>query len=75
MLATGCSGHAYKFLPVIGRVVCESLLGTLEPHLARKFAINRDNESKDSSRHRGEPPELDLEGLCTPFDLLPDDDA
>ncbi|KAJ3575067.1 hypothetical protein NP233_g1353 [Leucocoprinus birnbaumii] len=69
ILATGGSGHAYKFLPVIGRLVADLIEGSLEPNLVEKFAVNRVHGRVDGSRS-GAPTELDLNQLCSPRDLL-----
>lgn len=37
-LATGGSGHAYKFFPVLGDKVVDALEGTLDPELQRLWA-------------------------------------
>ncbi|KAJ3762470.1 FAD dependent oxidoreductase [Lentinula raphanica] len=50
MFATGGSGHAFKFLPVIGRLVADAIQGTLDPLLERKFAFKRDITHVDGSR-------------------------
>lgn len=74
ILATAGSGHAYKFLPVIGRLVADLVEGTLEPTLVKKFAADRVHGRVDSSRS-GAPTELDLSQLCSPEDLnLPNRD-
>ncbi|KAF8891769.1 FAD dependent oxidoreductase [Infundibulicybe gibba] len=69
MLATAGSGHAYKFLPVIGRLVADAVDGSLEPELVQKFALNREHTTTDASRV-GRPVELELDNLCNPSDLL-----
>jgi len=40
-LATAGSGHGYKFLPVIGRLVADRIEGVMSPELMKKFAVNR----------------------------------
>ncbi|KAG8846051.1 hypothetical protein FRB96_002092 [Tulasnella sp. 330] len=51
ILATGGSGHAYKFLPVLGRLVVQKIRGTLSPDAAEKFAFKRSWDAKpDDSR-------------------------
>lgn len=67
--ATSGSGHAYKFLPVIGRLVADSLTGKLSPELAAKFAINRVFQEGDNSRPSSVVRELVESQLCTPDDL------
>lgn len=68
VLATAGSGHAYKFLPVIGRLVADLIEDNLEPQLVQKFAVNRVCAHVDGSRS-GAPTELDLSQLCSPADL------
>ncbi|KAF5380555.1 hypothetical protein D9615_004704 [Tricholomella constricta] len=72
VLATAGSGHAYKFLPVIGRLVADVIQGTLNPSLAAKFAIERQYTANDDSRPGMSVTELDVSQLCTPEDLLAD---
>ncbi|ESK93652.1 fructosyl amino acid oxidasesarcosine [Moniliophthora roreri MCA 2997] len=70
MFATGGSGHAFKFLPVIGRVVADVIQGSLSPDLARKFAVNRDFKDIDKSREGfNVPKELIIDQLCVAEDL------
>ncbi|KXN85293.1 L-pipecolate oxidase [Leucoagaricus sp. SymC.cos] len=68
VFATGGSGHAYKFLPVIGRLVADLIEDNLEPALVEKFAMSRAHVRLDGSRS-GAPMELDLSRLCLPADL------
>ncbi|KZS88241.1 FAD dependent oxidoreductase [Sistotremastrum niveocremeum HHB9708] len=63
LFATGGSGHAYKFLPIIGSIVQKRLEGTLEDELADKFSFTRDFSGKDLSREGQEPALLDLSSL------------
>jgi len=70
ILATGGSGHAYKFLPVIGRLVADLVEEKLDPVLCAKFAIQRKVLGPDPSRS-GAVLKLDLDQLCTPADLDP----
>jgi sarcosine oxidase/L-pipecolate oxidase len=72
MMATGGSGHAYKFLPVIGRIVADAAEEHLDPSLAKKFTVDRDC-IRVSSLRASAAGELDTDGLCSPEDLLPDD--
>ncbi|KAK2463141.1 hypothetical protein APHAL10511_004796 [Amanita phalloides] len=69
ILATGGSGHAYKFLPVIGRLVADVVEEKLDSELVQKFAVYRTYNSTDQSRS-GTASELHLDDLCTPEDLL-----
>ncbi|KAF5383448.1 hypothetical protein D9757_006120 [Collybiopsis confluens] len=50
LFATGGSGHAFKFFPVIGRIVADAVQGVLDPELVRKFALDRNIEHIDESR-------------------------
>jgi len=70
ILATGGSGHAYKFLPVIGRLVADILENKLSKELVDKFAIDGHGEHVDRSRS-GYPVELDVDQLCGIQDLHP----
>ncbi|KAI9508539.1 FAD dependent oxidoreductase [Russula earlei] len=73
-VATAGSGHAYKFLPVIGLIVSDALEGRLDPAIARKFAVDRKPSTLDRfdlSRGFLKPGNLGNEPLCTPEDLLP----
>ncbi|KZT39288.1 FAD dependent oxidoreductase [Sistotremastrum suecicum HHB10207 ss-3] len=63
LFATGGSGHAYKFLPIIGSIVQKRLEGTLEDELADKFSFTRDFSGKDLSREGQEPALLDFSSL------------
>ncbi|RFU33997.1 hypothetical protein B7463_g2336, partial [Scytalidium lignicola] len=59
-LATGGSAHAWKFLPVIGDLVVDSMEGTLSPELAKKWAYDKGREGGDYNAPRmdGDPEEL-----------------
>jgi len=70
MFATAGSGHAYKFLPVVGRLVADAIQGTLDSAIRDKFALDRQYTSHHEIRLGG-PTELDQEELCTTSDLLP----
>ncbi|KAI0302378.1 FAD dependent oxidoreductase [Multifurca ochricompacta] len=70
-LATSGSGHAYKFLPVIGRIIADAIEGTLDPVIAQKFATDRKHLTFDQSRGLLRPLDLATEQLCLPEDLLP----
>ncbi|RDB25467.1 L-pipecolate oxidase [Hypsizygus marmoreus] len=63
VLATAGSGHAYKFLPIIGRLVADAIEGKLEPSVANKFAVERQYTSVDESRRDMVVAELDLNDL------------
>ncbi|KAL1723712.1 FAD dependent oxidoreductase [Schizophyllum commune] len=64
--ATGGSGHAYKFLPVIGRLVADAIEGKLPDELVKKFAVDRVWGPPDLSRegYAQGPLEINLEELA-----------
>jgi len=70
LFATGGSGHAYKFLPVLGRLVADRLEKKLDPSLANKFAFNRVFKREDLTRDLQVTKELDVSQLCLSADLL-----
>ncbi|KAF9788033.1 FAD dependent oxidoreductase [Thelephora terrestris] len=79
-VATGGSGHAYKFLPVIGRLVADAVQGVLPENLAKKFAVDRKQQSDDKvnpesvlriERRINTARTLDEGSLSTDKDLLP----
>ncbi|KAJ3542727.1 hypothetical protein NM208_g3942 [Fusarium decemcellulare] len=59
-LATGGSAHGWKFLPIIGDFIVDSMEGTLAPELKHKWAFYRDSDApsteprelRDVVRHR-----------------------
>ncbi|KAF9228404.1 FAD dependent oxidoreductase [Gyrodon lividus] len=70
-LATSGSGHGFKFLPNIGRLVSDSLEGTLDAATAARFAIDRNVTGAGKSERVSQVTrELDLEELCGPEDML-----
>ncbi|KAF8515559.1 FAD dependent oxidoreductase [Gautieria morchelliformis] len=72
LLATGGSGHAYKFLPILGRLVVDRLEGKLDEQLAKRFAFDRGFDMShlaDLTRTKALPKELDISQLCGPDDL------
>ncbi|KIM81419.1 hypothetical protein PILCRDRAFT_8774 [Piloderma croceum F 1598] len=71
VIATGGSGHGYKFLPIIGCIVADAIEEKLDPSQAKRFAVDRDCTQLHSGRTSA-PEELDVEGLCSLEDLLPD---
>ncbi|KAI0665651.1 FAD dependent oxidoreductase [Trametes maxima] len=74
VLATAGSGHAFKFLPTIGRLVADAIEGKLSSEVANKFAVNRIHTVQDSTVEpeiRCHPPApLVVDELCGPADLL-----
>ncbi|KAG7091015.1 hypothetical protein E1B28_010077 [Marasmius oreades] len=70
VLATGGSGHAFKFLPVLGRVVADAIEGTLDSQLVKKFAPDRPVARGDLSRIGMVAKELVLDQLTVPTDLI-----
>ncbi|KAF9039442.1 FAD dependent oxidoreductase [Hymenopellis radicata] len=72
IFATAGNGHAYKFLPVLGRLVADSIQGTMDAETSKRFALDRQIADADHSRAvRTARRELNLDDLCTPEDLLP----
>ena len=60
----------YQFLPNIGRLVVDSLEGTLDATIAARFAVDRDVVgAKNDERASNVPCELDIGKLCGPEDL------
>ena len=59
-LATGGSAHAWKFLPIIGDLVVDSMEGSLSQELVDKWAFHKESKGKDESSPRmdGDPEEL-----------------
>lgn len=71
VLATAGSGHAYKFLPVIGRLVADRLDGSMSSELQNKFAADREFAKEDLSRRKETLKDLGSVEMCTAEDLLP----
>ncbi|CAA7258995.1 unnamed protein product [Cyclocybe aegerita] len=69
ILATGDSGHAYKFLPIIGRLVADLVEDKLDQKVVEKFAVDREVAKAGASR-TGQAVPLDLKELYSPEDLL-----
>jgi len=70
VLATAGSGHAYKFLPVIGRLVADLIQNKMEPNIVNKFAVNRRTQAINNSRGSSSLKELNFGDICLPEDLL-----
>lgn len=59
-VATGGSAHAWKFLPIIGDKVLDSMEGKLERELAEKWAWSqKGSDEGNSPRMPGNPRELE----------------
>ncbi|KAJ7691752.1 FAD dependent oxidoreductase [Mycena rosella] len=71
VFATAGSGHAFKFLPVMGRLVADAIEDRLSPDLVAKFAVDRISDHPDGSRAGGGrvARELDVSQMCKPEDL------
>ncbi|EKM53419.1 uncharacterized protein PHACADRAFT_259793 [Phanerochaete carnosa HHB-10118-sp] len=69
LFATAGSGHAFKFLPNIGRLVADALEGKLLPELAARFSLERTMNAHTSSRMGLPIRPLKLEELCDQDDL------
>ncbi|KAF4468601.1 FAD dependent oxidoreductase [Fusarium albosuccineum] len=59
-LATGGSAHAWKFVPILGDCVVDSINGTMEQELVDKWAFHKFTGGKDDAAPRmdGDPEEL-----------------
>lgn len=69
VFATTGNGHAFKFLPNIGRLVADAMEGKLAPDLAARFAPHRQANAHESSRVGPPPRPLKLDELCERDDL------
>ncbi|KII95698.1 hypothetical protein PLICRDRAFT_150559 [Plicaturopsis crispa FD-325 SS-3] len=66
ILATGGSGHAFKFLPVIGSLVADAVEGNVN----ERFSIGERERIPEGSRYGdGTPKELQADALCSDEDL------
>ncbi|KAH9485485.1 L-pipecolate oxidase [Psilocybe cubensis] len=70
IIATGGSGHAYKFLPVIGSLVADVVADELKAELVAKFALDRVISQVDASRS-GAAKKLDINTFYSIEDLQP----
>ncbi|OAX43656.1 FAD dependent oxidoreductase [Rhizopogon vinicolor AM-OR11-026] len=70
-LATSGSGHAFKFLPIIGKLVVDAMEDKLDPELAARFAVDREVKSHNGERISVVVQELNIDELCGPEDLTP----
>jgi len=78
VMATSGSGHAFKFLPIIGNIVAGVMTGLLTAEDVKRFAPHRSPPSTQDQEHKRhmyrnnrKPQELNINELCTPEDLLP----
>jgi sarcosine oxidase/L-pipecolate oxidase len=71
VLATGGSGHAFKFLPTLGKLVVDAIENKLDPKLAARFAVDRQVKPPNGERKSVDPQELNIDELCGPEDLIP----
>ncbi|KAF8995385.1 FAD dependent oxidoreductase [Cyathus striatus] len=70
VIATAGTGHAYKFLPVIGQVVADLLEGKLAKELVNKFSVNRIHLHRDMLRSSGTHIEINLDEICSLDDFV-----
>ncbi|PPQ88449.1 hypothetical protein CVT25_011575 [Psilocybe cyanescens] len=70
IVATAGNGHAYKFLPVIGRLVADLVEDKLDAELIAKFALERETTELDGSRS-GVVTKLDMTTFYSIEDLQP----
>ncbi|KAG0702883.1 FAD dependent oxidoreductase [Suillus ampliporus] len=71
VLATSGSGHAFKFLPTIGKLVADAIEDKLDPKLAARFAVDRQVKPPNGERMSVVAQELNIDELCGPEDLIP----
>ncbi|KAG9094764.1 hypothetical protein FRC06_010499 [Ceratobasidium sp. 370] len=68
LLATGGSGHAFKFLPVLGRVIVDRLQGKLDEESCELFSFTRPRSAEHVERV-GEYIQIRESELATAADL------
>ncbi|CAE6470964.1 unnamed protein product [Rhizoctonia solani] len=68
LLATGGSGHGFKFLPVLGRVIADRLENKLDDESRELFSFTRPRSGEHVERF-GESFQLTEDELATPADL------
>ncbi|CAE7171239.1 unnamed protein product [Rhizoctonia solani] len=68
LLATGGSGHGFKFLPVLGRVIADRLENKLDDESRQLFSFTRPRSGEHVERI-GESFQILEEELTTPADL------
>ncbi|KAG1746494.1 FAD dependent oxidoreductase [Suillus lakei] len=71
VLATSGSGHAFKFLPTLGKLVADVIEDKLDPKLAARFAVDRQVKPPNGERMSVVSQELDIHELCGPEDMMP----
>ncbi|KAG1854156.1 FAD dependent oxidoreductase [Suillus subalutaceus] len=71
VLATSGSGHAFKFLPTLGKLVVDVIENKLDPKLAARFAVDRQVKPPNGERKSVVSQELNIDELCGPEDLIP----
>lgn len=60
-VAAGCCGHAFKFLPIMGRLISDAMEGRLEPELKEIWSWNGKEGRRDESRDFSQYHRLDQE--------------
>ncbi|EIW70496.1 hypothetical protein TREMEDRAFT_60999 [Tremella mesenterica DSM 1558] len=69
VLATGGSGHAFKFAPIIGREILKVIKRIPSPEWADRWAFQMNKEDVGADIRHGERKLLDLNQLATKEDL------
>ncbi|KAJ7647653.1 FAD dependent oxidoreductase [Roridomyces roridus] len=67
--ATAGSGHGYKFLPILGRLIADIIEGKSTDEVSAKFAVDREIKHVDETRVDQMPRELVIGELCVAEDL------
>ena len=70
LIAAGGSGHAFKFLPIMGDLIRKRLENTLEPHLVKKWRLDRQPAMEDPQRTGMARKPLHLSDLATKRELM-----
>ncbi|KAH9834008.1 FAD dependent oxidoreductase [Rhodofomes roseus] len=65
VLATAGSGHALKFLPIIGRLMADAIEGKMPEELVKRFAFDRAQNDVPVSRPGKQQRKLNLDDLVT----------
>ncbi|CAD6565718.1 MAG: hypothetical protein CYPHOPRED_005922 [Cyphobasidiales sp. Tagirdzhanova-0007] len=68
-LATGGSGHAFKFLPVMGDLCLQAIEGTLPAHLADMWSFSRERREYHPDRQTSKHIPLDVSQFAQQDDL------